>query len=232
MHRDIVTLTSTTPSLPSLIMSDLQLPVELWRKIFRYATFVPGIFDTCCRPLYWHYHWRRDHNHDFEFFKSLRRKALPTKLALSTVCKLWRDIALELLFEIFIIHPNTFVASRRVRSLDVLGPPDSSATLSPLRFVRRREIFELVAARSGDITRVVKRCTQFQVYRNLERACPEVSSLSFLLHNRSPTIRYLHLGVASLPLGFADILATSLRNIEMLSTTQRLEGESLRRQVS
>jgi hypothetical protein len=74
-------------------MSLPTLPPELWLKIFRHATDVPGAFDTSLLPPT-STQARAWTIHPSTFYPSISNKTM-----LALVCKEWRTVSMELLYE-------------------------------------------------------------------------------------------------------------------------------------
>ena len=74
-------------------MFNPQLPPEIWREIFEVATYVPRLLDNT-----WDYSpseelWRG-------WSDSYRDTALHTRRSILSVCRFWRAIGLEFLWEV------------------------------------------------------------------------------------------------------------------------------------
>ena len=86
------------------------LPVEIWRQIFRVATYVPLIFDS-----EWNY---PPHERLWEGWQSMDDTEIQTKRTIIQVCRLWKEIGSEVLFQAIRILEHEF--DRVERLIEIL----------------------------------------------------------------------------------------------------------------
>lgn len=175
-----------------LIRNPYALPFETWRQIFRFATQVDGVFDTSLKGPF-----------DLEWATSSRtlrsrcRDAMAVKTNVVLVCRVWRDLATEFIFEI------VFLTDRQLRSphfVEILGSPRSRK--SPFCHTHRLELClkgPIAAPALFDpaniafaLPIILRQCTGLRIY--IHNVAPMVQpkvSLNRILSSMGRSLRYL-----------------------------------------
>jgi hypothetical protein len=77
------------------------LPPEIWRVIFNLVTEIPGLLDVSPLPPL------SDELRSFRYDHTLDRGRLMARHALPRVCRLWWNLAIEILYEyVYIRNPK------------------------------------------------------------------------------------------------------------------------------
>ena len=72
-------------------MSTVRLPAEIWREVIASATHVPGLLQTT---------WYHDLDDQlWHGWRPIKDMAIATKLAITSVCREWRVLGIEFLYE-------------------------------------------------------------------------------------------------------------------------------------
>jgi hypothetical protein len=128
-------------------MAALHIPPEIWRLIFRQATYYPGLLDTSPvpplaeSPRCWTVNVTSPEdlsNGQTPIFTSrVRRAHMKTKLSLVLVCRLWQCVAYEFLYEYILINSRSKL-SCLVATLE--GSPRATATPEETSSAARRHL--------------------------------------------------------------------------------------------
>jgi hypothetical protein len=176
------------------------LPPELWLEIFQLVAPKTTAFSASLKsPI--------DPKNRKPHTESLHNAEQPMKLSLSLVCKDWRSVAPELLFDVVIIDTRKLW----ILSLDALQPSQNRP--NPCRFVRVLEIsvqprpfgipLNLLMSR---INTLLGYCTNVHVFLCHSRPRHPFPPLDNLFANAEHSLQYLSLDSVELPPDFLDQL--------------------------
>ncbi|THH17450.1 hypothetical protein EW146_g3356 [Bondarzewia mesenterica] len=107
----------------SLKTDRLQLPAEIWLRIFDFATFVPGILETEVQDPFDSPTTLLPHA-EYELLSSTGKSSLATKRSLVQVCRDFYWLALPLLYQTVFLGPPKSTSARALRDAylaDILG---------------------------------------------------------------------------------------------------------------
>lgn len=192
------------------------LPVELWRHIFRRATEYRDEFDMAVRaPI----------DAMREMGSMSRDDLLPTKVSLTLVSSLWRRIALEFLFEFLVI--NLDALPRKMKRYDMIHAHHGSHC--PLQHVRhfrmyaRPRFYEPPSAEHMDhLVRVFEKCPQLVVYQHYALGRTPAALIAALLSICGDSLRHLSIESSNiLPPNFFQLLSDMASNLEYLAIDGR-----------
>lgn len=184
------------------------LPVELWCKVIRSATLIPGSFDTSfILPLD---AWGGD-----TVIGELYTESMQTKLNIATVCKAWYQIALPLIYEFILIH-----SSNHYQLLDALTSTLGDSNRG--RFVRRLIIFHgdisSVAEFHVCINRILQKCINIEIYTHSVAGFYNADTLfDTLFTHCGHSLRRLKLTGFVLPPDIRDVLSQKASQLRIMS---------------
>ncbi|KAI0666006.1 hypothetical protein C8Q78DRAFT_1083562 [Trametes maxima] len=151
------------------------LPPELWLEIFRYATHVPRARTIAPPDAF-----APERPADYAWGMNSPIQSMRTKCALVRVCRAWRALATELLYEHVVVGSTrrvqlfcrTLVESREVERKDTGGPGGVGVAETPLghgRWVRHLEVHRWTrASHLSDywqyMVRTVSMCRRLRVF--------------------------------------------------------------------
>jgi hypothetical protein len=181
----------------------LGLPAEIWRNIFRMATFIHNRFDTSLSTTI----DQSGVEYDAEAWETHR-----TKDTLSRVCRAWRLVALEFLFEYLSMHPG-----KMHLNVDILDPPDGSPSVCRYVIILWNDRGLRSDNPAEPLLHIIPRCTSLRIYHDsFPLGPPPKVLLSTLFTHCGRTLQYFRSSSVDLPKNFARLLANAAPQIEYL----------------
>ena len=140
-----------------------KLPLEIWLKVFEYATHIPGAYTCDDAPTLLAF---AADQHGIALH-SRHREATNTMLSASLVCKAWTPIVTEYLFRYLLVKSGDHVV-KIATTLDSLAN-SSLRSPSPCRFTLRLELFlegvhQWKTTHTAALTSILSRCVNIRVF--------------------------------------------------------------------
>jgi hypothetical protein len=174
-------------------MNDYHLPPELWRLIFRLVTAVDGLLDTSPLPPLSHalrsYKYYPDKWYNYE---------MPDKLALVLVCRLWRELAVDFLYElVWIQQPEQLFALLAAIELCPTLGSNHAAIYPRARAVKALWLsvseFKSEEAMYRGIRKVFNLCTDLRILRLQLPTEYDAETDSACIRQQSASLRHLQI---------------------------------------